>query len=160
MAGLAAGLALCAARLSGGLTLPALADALQVSESTISAWEDGTEPLACIPVDAVDFIKTALLAANADPELIADIDPATWCDVILMAMDSGEDTSCLLADPLAAAPGSHSYSTGLPAAKFLPDTAHTSQLKQNPPAARYQIRASLNSRLMTQHDMPLNSYLL
>jgi transcriptional regulator with XRE-family HTH domain len=105
LAGLTAGLVLRAARLSAGLTQPALAAALQVSENTICSWEDGTEPLACIQVDTVDALKKFLIAANADPELAADIDPATWCDVILMAMDNGEDTSCLLADPLTTEPG-------------------------------------------------------
>ena len=103
-AGLIAGITLQAARLSAGLSPAELAEALELGESAIRVWEDGTEPLASIPVQEVDLVKDALHTAGADRQLVADLDPAAWCDVILMAMDSGEDTSCLLADPLASEP--------------------------------------------------------
>ncbi len=104
LAGLTAGLVLRATRHSAGLTQSTLADALHITEDTVRAWENGIEPLASIPLHQVDLLKDTLLTAGADPDLAADIDPATWCDVIVMAMHHGEDTSCLLADPLAAEP--------------------------------------------------------
>jgi hypothetical protein len=65
------------------------------------AWEDGTEPLASAPISQLDNLIDRLRAAGADPDLVADIDAAAWSDVVLAAMAGKEDTSCLLADPLA-----------------------------------------------------------
>src|SRR5579871_4650956 len=91
LAGLTAGLVLRAARLSAGLSQSALAETLHVPEDTVRAWENGTEPLASIPLHQVHLVKDTLLGAGADPDLAADIDPATWCDVLVMAMHHGED---------------------------------------------------------------------
>jgi transcriptional regulator with XRE-family HTH domain len=96
-----AGVVLQAARRSAGLSLRELAEALHLAEQTVRAWENGTEPLASAPIGQLDTLIATLRAAGADPELVADIDAAAWCDVVLIATASQEDTGCLLADPLA-----------------------------------------------------------
>lgn len=96
-----AGVVLQAARRSAGLSPRELAEALNLAEQTLRAWENGTEPLASVPIGQLDTLIATLRAADADPELVADIDAAAWCDVVLMTRARKEDTGCLLADPLA-----------------------------------------------------------
>ena len=96
-----AGVVLQAARRSAGLSPRELAEALHLSEQTVRAWENGTDPLASAPIGQLDTLIATLRACYADPELVADIDAAAWCDVVLATTASNEDTSCLLADPLA-----------------------------------------------------------
>jgi DNA-binding transcriptional regulator YiaG len=96
-----AGVVLQAARRSAGLSERGLADAVHLDENTVRAWEDGTEPLASAPISQLDNLIDTLRAAGANPDLVADIDAAAWSDVVLAAMADREDTSCLLADPLA-----------------------------------------------------------
>lgn len=96
-----AGVVLQSTRRSAGLSPQELAEALHLAERTVRAWENGTESLASAPIGQLDDLIATLRAADADPELIADIDAAVWCDIVLTAMADKEDASCLLADPLA-----------------------------------------------------------
>ena len=99
--GVVAGAVLRAARLSASLSEEQLASGTGVSEATIRSWEDGSEALASVPAPQIDQLKAALRMASADPRLVADLDAAAWCDLIILAMVDSEDASCLLADPLA-----------------------------------------------------------
>ena len=99
-----AGTVLRAARLSAGLNRTQLAEASGIAEQTIASWENGTEPLACVPVPVLENVKEALRAAGAQDQLIADLDPAQWCDVVLATLAGSADASCLLSDPLAGVP--------------------------------------------------------
>ena len=99
--GVVAGAVLRAARLSASLSEEQLVSGAGVSEATIRSWEDGSEALASVPVPQVDQLMAALRAADADPRLVADLDAAAWCDLIILALVDSEDASCLLADPLA-----------------------------------------------------------
>lgn len=96
-----AGTVLRAARLSAGLSTARLAADAGIDEQTILSWERGTEPLASTPVTQVETLTEALRIAGADEQLIADLDAAAWCDVVLDVMAAHADVSCLLADPLA-----------------------------------------------------------
>lgn len=59
------------------------------------------EPLAPVPVTQIERLKDALRATRADERLIADLDAAVWCDVVLDVMAAHADVGCLLADPVA-----------------------------------------------------------
>jgi hypothetical protein len=96
---------LSSARQSAGLSHEQLAAHLGSDAAIIRSWEDGSEPLANVPVTVVDHLRSALLTAGAEPALVADLDAAMWCDLVIDAAAAGEDASCLLADPLAAEPG-------------------------------------------------------
>jgi DNA-binding transcriptional regulator YiaG len=100
--GTIAGTALRAARMSAQLSEPQLAARVHVRADTIRAWEDGARPLAYEAAAQLERLENALRAADADPSLVADLVVAAWCDLVIVAIDDGEDTSCLLADPLAA----------------------------------------------------------
>jgi hypothetical protein len=100
LGGAVAGAVLRAARLSAGSSEMLLATAAGVEEAAVRAWEDGTDPLASVPVPQVGRLKAALRAAGAEPRLVADLDAATWCDLVILAITAGEDAVCLLADPL------------------------------------------------------------
>jgi hypothetical protein len=99
--GAVAGAALHGARLSTGVSPAVLAVVAGVSEATIRSWEDGTSPLASVPLPQVESLEAALRDSRADPQLIADLGAAAWCDLLIAAIIGNEDASCLLADPLA-----------------------------------------------------------
>lgn len=99
--GVVAGTVLRVARCSAGLSATRLAAAAGVSESTVRSWEDGSSPLAYEPIHQIERIENELQAADADQQFIADIAVAAWCDVVLQNLADGDDTDCLLADPLA-----------------------------------------------------------
>jgi len=101
--GAVAGAVLRAARLSAGITETVLATASGVGADTIRSWEDGTSPLASVPVPQVDRLAAALSASGAAPQLITDLDAAAWCDLVILAITGrryDEDAICLLADPV------------------------------------------------------------
>lgn len=102
--GLIAAATLRAARLSASLSRRQLADAIYVRETDILSWEVGTTPLASTRVTVIEELKAALRAAGAEPDLIADMDAALWCDLVIEAITEYEDASCLLTDPQAAEP--------------------------------------------------------
>lgn len=99
--GAVSGAALRGARLSAGTGQAELASVLGVTESTIGSWERGSAPLASVPFPDLERLKAVLLEAGAGPRLVADIEVAAWCDLVIDAIAHGEDTSCLMADPLA-----------------------------------------------------------
>jgi hypothetical protein len=102
--GAIAGAALRGARLSAGISVAALAAPSGVTDDAIRSWEDGTSPLASVPVPQVARLEAALSASGADPQLIADLGAAAWCDLVILAITGDrydEDAICLLADPVA-----------------------------------------------------------
>src|SRR5487761_1474507 len=99
--GLVAGAVLRAARLSARIDEASLAAAGQVAEHTVWAWERGSAPLASVPAPDLDKLQAALSDAGADPQLVADIGAAAWCDLVILAVVQNADTTCMMADPLA-----------------------------------------------------------
>lgn len=99
-----AGSVLRATRLSAALSRKQLATTAGVTEQTIHSFEIGREPLASLPVTQLDSLKDALRSAGAHDQLIADLEPALWCDAVLSAIAEHDDVRCLLADPLAREP--------------------------------------------------------
>jgi hypothetical protein len=75
-----------------------------IARAKHAGHENGSRPLACVPFPQVQIVRDALRPAGAQDRLLADLDQAMWCDVVLAALAGGEDVSCLLADPLAAGP--------------------------------------------------------
>jgi len=59
-----AGTVLRAARLSAGLSRTRLAVSAGLDEKTVLAWEDGTRPLACVPVPQLQVVRDALRSAS------------------------------------------------------------------------------------------------
>jgi transcriptional regulator with XRE-family HTH domain len=100
--GTVAGAVLRAARLSADISGPALAAAAGVAEYVIRSWEDGSSPLAEVPFPLVERLEAALTAEKADPRLVADLSAALWCDLLITTLTDGQDTACLLADPITA----------------------------------------------------------
>ena len=90
-----------AARLSAGLSEAMLASAAGVEEAAIRGWENGSRCLASAPYAQVGQLEAALRAAGSDYRLLADLTPAAWCDLVLLALSGDGDVACLLADPLA-----------------------------------------------------------
>ena len=103
--GVVAGAVLRAARLSAGLSAAQLAARADTDEVTVRAWEDGSKSLAFAPYSQVEQLKTALRAAGSDPRLVADLDAAAWCDLVVGALADASDVTCLLADPVACEDG-------------------------------------------------------
>jgi transcriptional regulator with XRE-family HTH domain len=99
--GIVAGAVLRSARRSAGLSAPLLASTIDVDETTITSWEAGSEPLASVSSPVIERLGAALRRMGAQPALVADLLIAAWCDLVLGAIDEGDDASCLLADPLA-----------------------------------------------------------
>jgi hypothetical protein len=101
--GAVSGAVLRAARLSAGISETVLASASGVGADTISSWEDGTSPLASVPVPQVDRVAAALSESGADPRIINDLGAAAWCDLVILAITGNrydKDAICLLADPV------------------------------------------------------------
>ncbi|MGH3276862.1 MAG: helix-turn-helix domain-containing protein [Streptosporangiaceae bacterium] len=98
--GAVAGAVLRAARLSAGLTEARLAIAAGLPLKTIREWEEGSSPLAAVPLAEVERLEAALRKTGADPRVVADFTTAAWCDLVILAMINDEDTSCLMADPI------------------------------------------------------------
>ena len=102
--GIVAGAALRSARLSADLSQENLAAITDVSEETIRAWEEGSSPLASVPLPHVEVLEASLRASGADPNLVMDLGVAAWCDLVILAITHREDTTCLMADPIAVDP--------------------------------------------------------
>lgn len=98
--GVVAGMVLRAARLSAQVTEESLAGASGVSKDTIRAWEEGSAPLASVPLPEVENLQAALCEAGANPHVIADFVAAAWCDLYIGAVTDEGDTACLMADPI------------------------------------------------------------
>ncbi len=99
--GVVAGTVLHAARWSAVLSTTHLALAAGVIEAVVLSWEAGTSPLTSVPMPQIEQLEDALRAARAEHRLVADFAVAIWCDLVIQAITDGEDTDCLLADPLA-----------------------------------------------------------
>jgi transcriptional regulator with XRE-family HTH domain len=99
-----AGAVLRSARLSADLSQEDLAAITGVSAETIRAWEDGSSPLASVPLPHVEMLEASLRASGADPNLVMDLGVAAWCDLVILAIAHREDTTCLMADPIAVDP--------------------------------------------------------
>jgi DNA-binding transcriptional regulator YiaG len=102
--GIVAGAVLHSARLSADLSQENLAAMTSVCEETIRAWEEGSSPLASVPLPQVATLEASLRASGADPNLVADLGIAAWCDLVILAGAQHEDTTCLMADPIATDP--------------------------------------------------------
>lgn len=100
--GSVAGAVLRSARRSARVSQARLAATCGVTENTIRAWESGSSPLASIPMRQIEALIAALHQASACRALTADLVTAAWCDLVITASAAGEDTTCLLADPLIA----------------------------------------------------------
>jgi transcriptional regulator with XRE-family HTH domain len=102
--GIVAGAVLRSARMSAGLSREDLAEVLGASVETIRAWEDGSSPLASVPLPHVEMLEASLRASGTDPDLVMDLGVAAWCDLVILAVAQREDTTCLMADPIAVDP--------------------------------------------------------
>lgn len=102
--GIVAGAVLRSARLSAGLSQENLAAITGASEETIRAWEEGSSPLASVPLPHVEMLEASLRASGADPDLVVDLRIAAWCDLVILALAHHEGTTCLMADPIALDP--------------------------------------------------------
>jgi transcriptional regulator with XRE-family HTH domain len=96
--GIVAGTVLRCARLSAGLSRQELAATMSVTEEMVRAWEEGSSPLASVPLPQVAILETSLRQAGANPRLVSDLAPASWCDLVILAIADREDISCLMAD--------------------------------------------------------------
>lgn len=90
-----------AARLSARADHAAIASKLGITEGSLQDWEQGAKPLSSVPFPLIQKLQAALTHLGAQPLLVADIEVAIWCDLVITAITTGEDTSCLMADPLA-----------------------------------------------------------
>lgn len=98
--GSVAGAVLRSARRSARVSQATLAAACGVTPNTIRAWEDGSSPLASIPMPQIEAVITALHNAGACRLLTGDLTVAAWCDLIIAAVADSEDVTSLLADPI------------------------------------------------------------
>jgi transcriptional regulator with XRE-family HTH domain len=99
-AGAVAGAVLRGARLSAGISEASLAAASGVAEDTVRSWEDGSSPLASLPLPRFESLEAALRDTGADQRIVADLAAAAWCDLIIVAITDHEDATCLTADPV------------------------------------------------------------
>ena len=99
-AGVVAGAVLRGARLSAGISEASLAAASGVTEDTVRSWEDGSSPLASLPLPRFEDLEAALRDTGADQRIVADLAAAAWCDLIIVAITGHEDATCLTADPV------------------------------------------------------------
>jgi hypothetical protein len=82
------------------MTEACLAAAVGVAEKTLRAWEDGTHLLAWVPAPQLEHLKSVLTETGAEPAIVADLDAAAWCDLVIVAIAGSDDCTHLLADPL------------------------------------------------------------
>jgi hypothetical protein len=69
--------------MSAGLRQGAFAELLQVSLDTVQGWESGRRPLPATSAAALLDVRHELAAADADPHLVAALDPAARADWII-----------------------------------------------------------------------------
>ena len=98
--GTVAGAVLRASRRSARASTTTLATSASVPKNTITAWENGSSPLASQLMPTLQGLTAALAALGADPHLTGDLDAAIWCDLIFTAIGQHEDIICLLAEPI------------------------------------------------------------
>jgi transcriptional regulator with XRE-family HTH domain len=88
LAGRVGGAVLATMRTGIPLTQEDLAERLQVSPTTVQAWERGRKPLVNMPFARLQNLRRELDAAGADPGLLSLWDKALHTDVILAALDT------------------------------------------------------------------------
>lgn len=98
--GIVAGTVLRCARRSAGLSCAELAATMSVKEEMVRAWEEGSSPLASVPLPQVATLETSLRRSGANAHLVADLTAASWCDLVIVAVADHEDITTLLADPV------------------------------------------------------------
>ncbi|HUZ56010.1 MAG TPA: hypothetical protein VMU94_26230 [Streptosporangiaceae bacterium] len=86
------GAVLRAARRSAGLTTARLAEIAGFSEAALRLWEYGDPPLGAEPTACPAGLRAALRGADADPQIIGDLDTAIWCDLIVTGLTDGLHT--------------------------------------------------------------------
>ncbi len=89
------------ARLSARADHIAVANEAHIGQDRLRDWEQSLEPLASVPFPVIEKLQTALTNLGAQAQLVTDLEVAIWCDLVIEAIVSGEDTSCLMADPTA-----------------------------------------------------------
>ena len=88
LAGRAGGAVLATIRRHIPMTQEDLASRLQVSPTTVQAWEKGRKPLVNAPFARLQDLRRELRAAGADPGFLGVWDKALHVDVILAALDT------------------------------------------------------------------------
>lgn len=88
LAGRVGGAVLATMRTRIPLTQEDLAERLQVSPTTVQAWERGRKPLVNMPFARLQHLRRELDAAGADPGLLWLWDKALDADVMLAALDT------------------------------------------------------------------------
>jgi len=83
------GAVLRAARRSAGLTTARLARIAGFSEAVLRLWEYGDPPLGAEPTACLARLCAALRGADAEPQIIGDLDTAIWCDLIVTGLTDG-----------------------------------------------------------------------
>jgi transcriptional regulator with XRE-family HTH domain len=81
--GVITGSVLKLARLSAGLSQEALAELLGVSLDTVQGWESGRRPMPATRAGALVDVRYELVTADADPDLVAVLDPAMQADWLI-----------------------------------------------------------------------------
>jgi hypothetical protein len=98
--GIVAGTVLRCARLSARVSPAELAAAMDIGEEVVRAWEEGSTPLALVPLPRVTALEASLRQAGASARLVADIAAASWCDLVFVAIAGHEDVTSMMADPI------------------------------------------------------------
>lgn len=81
--GAVTGFVLKLARMSAGLSQEEFAELLGVSLDTVQGWESGRRPLPATRVATLIDVRHILMAANADADLVAALDPAMQADWLI-----------------------------------------------------------------------------
>lgn len=99
--GTVAGTILNCARQSAALSTADLARLSGINVRTLRAWEDGRSPLSSATLPLLNGLTTALVDGGAADLLVADLETAAWCDLVIQAIRDGDDVTYLVADPAA-----------------------------------------------------------
>lgn len=98
--GIVAGTVLRCARRSASISCAELAATMSVTEEMVRAWEEGSSPLASVPLPQVVTLETSLRRSGANAHLVADLTAASWCDLVIVAVAGHQDITTLMADPV------------------------------------------------------------
>ncbi len=100
LGGRVAGAVLAAIRKSMPATQEHMAERLEVSLTTVQAWERGRKPLVNMPHVRLRALRSSLQAAGASPALLRVWDQALDADVILSGLGSTDPATHPLAVPI------------------------------------------------------------
>jgi hypothetical protein len=73
---------------------------MSVSQEMVRAWEEGSSPLASVPLPRVATLEASLRHSGANARLVADLVAASWCDLVILAVADHENITGLMADPV------------------------------------------------------------